>query len=140
MQFSVWFCGADGVQVDVPAWRGKYRKFPTSSRLSFSREGEAGLPLRDNRDGESLFISESRVVRISLLRCEFFSSKFSTGGRRRELLNSSELYSRSGDSRRVSLILRMPWNDMLNLSICMRPSSIIITPNRPFITSLNRRA
>jgi hypothetical protein len=67
VRFPVGLVGAQAVEVDVAAWGETYRKLPTRMRFSFSREEGAGLPLRDRREGESLLISESRVVRTSLL-------------------------------------------------------------------------
>ena len=86
MKFSVWFVCADGVQIYVSLWGVRYRKFPIRGRLSFSREGEVGLSFLESLEGESLFISESRVVRSSL---EFL--RLRTGLRIKEVLKSSEL-------------------------------------------------
>jgi hypothetical protein len=92
-----------------------YRKLPTRMRFCWSRGAEIGLALRESLEGESHFISESRVVLTSLLRKEPLKSRLSLGGRRVGPSISSELSRRRGDSRRASLILRIPWNDMLNL-------------------------
>ena len=86
MKFSVWYVCADDVQIDVSLWGVRYMKFPIRGRLSFSREGEAGLPFLEILEGESLFISESRVVRSSL---EFL--RLRTGLRIEEVMKSSEL-------------------------------------------------
>ena len=111
-----------------------YRKLPTRIRLCWSRVAETGLALRDSLEGESHFISESRVVRTSLLRKDPLRSRLSLGGRRMGPSLSSVLSNRRGDSRRASLILRIPWKDMLNLSIGPI-SSTRLTPINPSSSS-----
>jgi hypothetical protein len=79
--------------------------------LSFGEGGGARLLRRVCRVAESGLISESRVVRMSLLSWEDLRSKVMWSGLRG--LAASSLRSRScGDSRRAYLILRIPWKDI----------------------------